>query len=74
MKSRFNDFIKNIPKNIHNNTRTFIGKNIAVFIPDSYVVNKSTIINDYHFVIFHTTPPKAIINLLHLKKVKEKLL
>lgn len=62
MKSRFDGFIEKIPKNIHNNTRTFIGKNIAVFIPDTYVINKPMVNEDYHFVIFHTTPPIAIIN------------
>lgn len=62
MKSRFDDFIEKIPKNIHNNTRTFIGKNIAVFIPDTYVINKCMVNKDYHFVIFHTTPPFVIIN------------
>lgn len=62
MTSRFDDFIKKIPKNIHNNTKTFIGKNIAVFIPDNYVIEKGMVNMDYHFVIFHTTPPLAIIN------------
>ncbi len=62
MTSRFDDFIDKIPKNIHNNTRTFIGKNIAVFIPDTYVVDKTMVNKDYHFVIFHSTPPSAIIN------------
>ena len=62
MKNRFDDFIEKIPKNIHNNTITFIGKNIAVFIPDTYVVGKALVHDDYHFVIFHTTPPLAIID------------
>lgn len=62
MKSRFDDFIEKIPKNVHNNTRTFIGKNVAVFIPDTYVIEKGIIHADYHFVIFHNTPPFAIIN------------
>lgn len=62
MKSRFDNFIEKIPNNIHNNTRTFIGRNMAVFIPDTYVIDKGLIHDDYHFVIFHTTPPLAIIN------------
>lgn len=62
MKSRFDDFIEKIPKNIHNNTRTFIGKNVAVFIPDTFVFEKGMVNEDYHFVIFHSTPPLAIIN------------
>lgn len=62
MKSRFDDFIEKIPKNLHSRTRTFIGKNVAVFIPDTYVIEKGIIHGDYHFVIFHTTPPPATIN------------
>ena len=62
MASRFDDFIEKIPKNIHNNTRTFIGKNIAVFAPDTYVFDKPMLNKDYHFVIFHSTPPYAIID------------
>lgn len=62
MKSRFDDFIEKIPKSIHDRTRTFIGKNVAVFIPDTYVIEKGIIHDDYHFVIFHTTPPYATIN------------
>ncbi len=62
MKSRFDKFIEKIPNNIHNNTRTFIGKNIALFIPDAYILDKPMINSDYHFVIFHVTPPSAIID------------
>lgn len=62
MASRFDDFIEKIPKNIHNNTRTIIGKNIAVFVPATYVFDKPMLNKDYHFVIFHATPPYAIID------------
>lgn len=62
MKNRFYAFIEKIPKNIHNNTKTFLGKKIAVFIPETYIFDKCMICKDYHFVIFHTTPPYAIIN------------
>lgn len=62
MKSRFDDFIEKIPKNIHNNTRTFIGNNVAVFIPDTFIVENKIIMEDYHFVVFHTTPPSCIID------------
>lgn len=62
MKSRFDEFIEKIPKNIHNNTKTFIGKNIAIFIPDEFVIGRKMIMEDYHFIVFHTTPPSCIIN------------
>lgn len=62
MKNRFDSFIEKIPKNIHNNTRTFIGKNVAIFIPDKFVDGKAMILEDYHFVIFHSKPPSANID------------
>jgi AraC-like DNA-binding protein len=57
MKLSFDEFIKIIPKNIHSNTKTYIGKNIAVFIPEEFVVERELKITDYHFVLFQTTPP-----------------
>lgn len=62
MKNKFDSFIEKIPKNIHNNTRTFISKNIAIFIPDKFVNERMMILEDYHFVIFHSTPPSANID------------
>lgn len=62
MKHRFDDFLEKIPKDIYNNARSFIGKNVALFIPDTYIFDKSIVNDDYHFVIFHTTPPSATIN------------
>lgn len=62
MRSKFDDFLEKIPKDIYNNTRSFLGKNVALFIPDTYIIEKSIVHDDYHFVIFHTTPPSATIN------------
>ncbi|MDR7869321.1 MAG: AraC family transcriptional regulator [Tissierellaceae bacterium] len=62
MKNRFDDFIEKIPISIHNNTKTFIGRNIAVFIPERYVTERPMIQDDYHIVIFHSSPPFATIN------------
>lgn len=61
MGSSINDFIENIPKNIHSNTKSYIGKNIAVFFPEEFVIARKVKFEDYHFVIFHTTPPPAIV-------------
>lgn len=62
MKLSFDEFIKIIPKNIHSNTKTYIGKNIAVFIPEEFVVERELKITDYHFVLFQTTPPPMKID------------
>lgn len=61
MKKGFDEFIESIPKNIHSNTKSYISKNIAIFIPEEFVIERKVIIRDYHFVIFHTTPPPAKI-------------
>lgn len=61
MKLSFDEFIEMIPKNIHSNTKTYVGKNIAVFIPEEFVVEREVKIADYHFVLFQTTPPPIII-------------
>lgn len=56
-KINFDKFIESIPKNIHTNTKTYIGNNVAVFIPEEFVVDKETKIDEYHFVLFQSTPP-----------------
>ncbi|MFA5523586.1 MAG: AraC family transcriptional regulator [Tissierellales bacterium] len=62
MKSSFDEFIKNIPKNIHSNTKSFLSKNVAIFIPNQFVIERKIKTIDYHFVIFHTTPPPINID------------
>lgn len=62
MKLSFNEFIESIPKNIHSYTKTYIGKNIAIFIPGEFVIERELKIPDYHFVLFQTTPTPIIIN------------
>ncbi len=57
MKLSFDEFIENIPKNIHSNTKTYIGKHMAVFIPEVFVSEREMKTPDYHFVLFQTTPP-----------------
>lgn len=61
MKNNFDEFIEMIPKNIHSNTKSYVSKNIAIFIPEEFVINRKIKIRDYHFVIFHTTPPSINI-------------
>lgn len=61
MKSSFEEFIENIPKNIHSNTKSYVSKNIAIFIPEEFVIERKIKTLDYHFVIFHTTPPSLNI-------------
>lgn len=62
MKQNFRNFIKKIPDRIHSQTKTFMSENIAIFKPEKYVIGQSMCMEDYHFIIFHSKPPKAIIN------------
>lgn len=57
MKNSFDDFIERIPRNIHSNTKSYLSRNVAVFIPEEFVIERRIKTLDYHFVIFHTTPP-----------------
>lgn len=57
----FNDLINSIPANIHSQTKTFISGDVAVFKPEKYIVESKIRMNDYHFIIFHSTPPLAMI-------------
>ena len=57
----FNDLINSIPANIHARTKAFISGDIAIFKPEKYVIESKIQMNDYHFIIFHSTPPMARI-------------
>lgn len=61
VSKNFDYFVKKIPVNIHNNTKSLISAHIAIFIPEKFVINQKMIVEEYHFVIFFTTPPKATI-------------
>lgn len=61
MGNSFDYFVKKIPINIHNNTKSIISTNIAIFIPEKFIINKKLNVEEYHFVICFTTPPRVII-------------
>lgn len=62
MRKSFDYFVKKIPVNIHNNTKSIISNNIAIFIPEKYVVNELMKVEEYHFIIFYSTPPPITID------------
>ncbi len=61
VRKNFDYFVKKIPVNIHNNTKSIITSRIAIFISETFVINKKMYVEEYHFVICFTTPPKATI-------------
>jgi AraC-like DNA-binding protein len=61
MRKNFDYFVKKIPVNIHNNTKSIITSRIAIFIPEKFVIDKKMYVEEYHFVICFTTPPRATI-------------
>ena len=62
LHKNFDYFIMKIPVNIHNDTKSIISKNIAIFIPEKFVIHEQMIVEEYHFVIFHSTPPPITID------------
>ena len=61
MRKSFDYFVKKIPVNIHDNTKSIITGRIAIFIPEKFVIDKKMVAEEYHFVICFTTPPRATI-------------
>ena len=60
-KDSFDQFIDDIPINIHSNTKTYLSRNMAMFFPEEFVTGIEIKTLDYHFVIFNTTPPAVRI-------------
>lgn len=58
----FDYFVEKIPPNIYDQTRAIVSKNVAIFVPDSYVVGIKMEVEEYHFIICFETPPLATIN------------
>ncbi|NLB41716.1 MAG: hypothetical protein GX815_05540, partial [Clostridiales bacterium] len=61
MRKSFDYFVKKIPVSIHNNTKSITTSRIAIFIPEKFVIDKKMVVEEYHFVICITTPPRATI-------------
>lgn len=61
LRKNFDYFVKKIPVDIHNNTHSIITPNIAIFIPEQFVIDQKMTVEEYHFVICYTTPPPTII-------------
>jgi len=59
---KFNSFVKKIPTDIHSNTKSIISTNIAIFIPEQYVFDKTLHVEQYQFIVIFNTPPRATIN------------
>lgn len=62
MGKGFEYFVKKIPGNIHNKTKSMISEHVAVFIPEEFVIGKKLVVEEYHFVICFSTPPLAAIS------------
>lgn len=61
MEAKFKRFIHRIPQDIHSQTRTYISSKLAIFEPESYVLGQEMRFEDYHFILFNSTPPAAKI-------------
>lgn len=61
MDGKLDHFIHKIPQDIHSQTKTYIGSKLAIFEPESYITGQKMCFEDYHFIIFNSTPPPAKI-------------
>jgi len=59
---KFNSFVKKIPTDIHSNTKSIISTNIAIFIPEQFVFDKTLHVEEYQFIVMFNTPPRATVN------------
>lgn len=71
---KFNNFIDNITPEVHNQTKTYLGTNLAIFEPERYIVNQEMCFADYHFILFYSTPPPAILDKKHRQFKKGRLI
>ncbi|MGI6226526.1 MAG: hypothetical protein ACOYJ1_09750, partial [Peptococcales bacterium] len=62
MKSYFKNFIETIPEDIHSSTKSYLCRDIAIFEPEKYIFGDVICFDDYHFVLFFSNPPLAIID------------
>lgn len=58
----FDYFVEKIPPSIYCKGQAIFSEHVAVFLPDSYVVDCKMEVEEYHFVIFFETPPLVTIN------------
>jgi AraC family transcriptional regulator len=59
MSGHFDHFIHNISQDIHSRTKTYTSTNLAIFERESYVFGQKVCFDDYHFILFYSTPPRA---------------
>ncbi|MGI5879430.1 MAG: AraC family transcriptional regulator [Syntrophomonadaceae bacterium] len=59
---KFDNFIDKINPEIHSRTGSYISTNLAIFEPESYLIDQEMCFNDYHFILFYSTPPPARVD------------
>lgn len=57
MKKILEDFDRIIPRDIYLNTKTFISDQVVIVEPEVYIPKLKVIPDNYHFIIFQSTPP-----------------
>ena len=59
---KFDNFIERINPEVHNQTRSYISTNLAIFEPETYILDQEMCFDDYHFILFYSTPPPARVD------------
>ena len=57
MKKILEDFDRVIPRDIYLSTKTFISDQVVIVQPEVYIPKLKVVPDNYHFIIFQSTPP-----------------
>lgn len=62
MKSDFSYFLQTIPQDMYSRTKATISRYVAIFEPEEFAVGEELCVDDYHFILFFSTPPVTRIS------------
>lgn len=74
MGGQFQSFIEQVPKNVYTDAKAILGENIAIFKPNSFIINKKMCSEDYSFILPSSDLPPASIGRREVLLHKESLI
>lgn len=72
--TQYSDFTDQIPETILKKTETYLGSNIALFRPSSYIGGIMLEVNDYHMVIPSGSVPDTFFNKKRIRLDQRKIM
>lgn len=61
MEASFSRLIEQVPQDVYTGAKALISEKVAVFKPNTYIINKKMCTEDYNFILPASTPPPAKI-------------